>query len=113
MTPLGNRRRRRRAAWFLGLALLMLLASQTVLRPHLEGVPFIIYWLGCMVFSLMAMVTAARELGAVTRQAREARKDLLRHTLREVTPPTRPSSPPPPGEKSPMPRNQNSDNHKQ
>jgi hypothetical protein len=77
-------RRRLLGGAFLAAALLMLVAGQTVLRNSLRDVGFLLYWLVCIVFTFLAMMTAFRDLSAVRRRTREEQRALLEDTLEEI-----------------------------
>jgi len=55
----------------------MLIWGQTLLKPLLEGVVFVVYWLACMGFTALAMVTALLDIRAVRRRTRDQQRDLL------------------------------------
>ena len=62
----------------------MLVAGETVLRNSLSGIGFLAYWLVCIVFTFLAMMTAVRDLSAVRRRTREEQRALLEETLEEI-----------------------------
>ena len=62
----------------------MLIWGQTILKPHLEGIGFVIYWLACMVFTGLALVTALLDIWAVRRRTREQQRDLLQRVFGEA-----------------------------
>jgi hypothetical protein len=72
--------------FFLILAGGMLIWGQTVLRAHLEGAGFVIYWLACMGFTALAMVMALLDIRAVRRRTRDQQRDLLQHIFEEGEP---------------------------
>jgi hypothetical protein len=69
---------------FLALAFGLLVWGQTVLRDRLKGVPFLIYWGCCFLFTLGAIVTALLDMRATRRRAREEHDNLLKRTLEEI-----------------------------
>jgi hypothetical protein len=83
--PSRSKARRR---WFggicLSLAILMLVAGETVLKPHLRGVGLLGYWLGCLVLTALAAGAALLDAARIGWQGREERRTLLEDTLREV-----------------------------
>ena len=83
MSPADARRR-----WFGTLFLIvaggMLIWGQTLLKPHLRDLAFVIYWLVCLVFTGLAMVTALLDVRAVRRRTRDQQRELFRHTLDDI-----------------------------
>ena len=69
---------------FLIIAGVMLILGETVLRHVLVGVPFLLYWLTCIVFTGLAILFAFRDVAGVQRQAREQQRELLEKTIREI-----------------------------
>ena len=66
---------------FLGIAFAMLVWGQTVLQPKPDGVAFILYWLGCFVFTVLAMMTALLDIWLIRRKQRRDRRELVRRTF--------------------------------
>lgn len=83
----ADARRRWFGLLFLLLAAGMLIWGQTVLKPHLRGLVFIAYWLGCFAFTGMAMLTALLDLWIVRTRSRRERRELIERTLGEFAPP--------------------------
>jgi len=79
-------RRRWFGVFFLMLAAGMLIWGQTILKPYLEGLWFVIYWLACMGFTALAMLTALLDIWAVRRRTRAQQRELLQHIFDEVEP---------------------------
>jgi len=71
---------------FLALAFGMLIWGQTVLRDKLHGVPFLVYWCVCFLFTFAAIVTALLDMRATRKRARAEQEDLLRRTLHDIDP---------------------------
>ena len=69
---------------FLAIAFAMLVWGQTVLKPRLDGLAYILYWLGCFVFTVLAMMTALLDIWFIRRKQRQDRKDLVRKTFANV-----------------------------
>ena len=76
-------RRRWFGVFFLIIAAGMLIWGQTILKPHLQGAGFVIYWLMCMGFTGLAMLTALLDLWAVRRRTRDQQRELLRKIFDE------------------------------
>ncbi|MCI0539280.1 MAG: hypothetical protein L0Z50_29080 [Verrucomicrobiales bacterium] len=74
-------RRRWFGLFFLFIALGMLIWGQTILKPHLSGLGFILYWLGCFAFTILAMLTALLDFWIVRHRTREAQRDLLNKAI--------------------------------
>ena len=66
------------------LAAGMLIWGHTLLKPYLEGLGFVIYWLACMGFTALAMLTALLDIWAVRRRTRAQQRELLQHIFDEV-----------------------------
>ena len=82
-TPV-DARRRWFGVFFLIVAGGMLIWGQTVLKPRLEGIGFILYWLICFCFTGLAMLTALLDIRVLRRRTRDQHRDLFRHTLEEI-----------------------------
>ena len=82
-TP-ADARRRWFSVFFLIIAAGMLIWGQTLLKPYLEGVGFVIYWLVCMVFTALSMWTALLDIWAVRRRTRDQQRDLLQRIFDEA-----------------------------
>lgn len=76
-TP-ADARRRWFGACFLIIAAGMLVWGQTFLKPHLDGLGFVLYWMACLGFTGLAMLTALLDIRAVRRRTREQQRDLIR-----------------------------------
>ena len=98
MDPLIQRTADKRRRWFgllyLLIAALMLLWGTTLLETQLKGWGFILYWLGCLLMTLLAAVTALLDIWIIRIRARQQRRKMLSNALR----PDDPSSKTPPGE---------------
>ena len=68
----------------LAMAAGMLIWGQTILKPHLDGVPFIIYWTFCFLFTIAAVVIALLDVRAVRLRIKEERAELVARTLRDI-----------------------------
>ena len=84
-----ERSRRKMMAFFLLVAVVMLVAGLTVLRPwlnpHEHPWRFILYWLVCAWETLLVLLLALLDMLLVRAQARAARK-AMQQGLSEVTP---------------------------
>ncbi len=88
--------------FFLTVAAGMLIWGQTVLKPHLEGFLFIVYWVACFLFTFLAILTALLDLRATRQRTEAEQRELLERTLQEFE--EKKSSHP--DEKSAPPRNE-------
>lgn len=77
-------RRRWFGTLFLVLAAGLLIWGQTLLKPYLHGSVFVLYWLGCFVFTGLAMFVALLDIRAMRRQTRRAQRELIERTLLEI-----------------------------
>jgi membrane protein implicated in regulation of membrane protease activity len=75
---------RKRGMIFLITAVVILILGQTVLRSSLTGVPFVLYWTACFVFTGLAIVFAFLDVAGVQRHAREQQRELLEKTITEI-----------------------------
>jgi hypothetical protein len=77
-----------RRRWFGALVLLaalgMLVGGETFLKGKLDGLGFILYWLGCLAFTCLAIVIAFLDVRALGRQTRQAQQDLFKATLKQI-----------------------------
>lgn len=70
--------------FFLALAFGLLIWGQTVLQGRLSGLPFLVYWCVCFIFTFAAIGTALLDVRATRKRARAEQADLIRRTLEEV-----------------------------
>ena len=84
MMTASDARRRGLGLLFLAAALGMLVMGLTVLSRRLEGWTFLIYWLGCFVFTLAAMLVAFVDLWAIRQRTRDEQRDLIQQTLEDA-----------------------------
>lgn len=77
-------RRRKIGTIAIVIAILMLVAGETVLKSQLSGVPMLCYWLGCFVFTAIAAGAAMIDAARVGIEGRDAQKSLIEETLKEI-----------------------------
>jgi heme exporter protein D len=77
-------RRRWMGAVFLGTALLMLIAGETVLKHRMRAVPLLIYYLVLILFLGLAIFVALLDLAVVRFRAREEQRALLEDALKDI-----------------------------
>jgi membrane protein implicated in regulation of membrane protease activity len=75
---------RKRGMVFLIIAVMMLILGETVLRNSLGKLPFLFYWMGCFLFTGLAILFAFLDVAGVQRQAREQQRELLEKTITEI-----------------------------
>lgn len=84
MSADSKSRRRKIGTGAIAIAILMLIAGETVLKSRLSGVPMLCYWLGCFVFTAIAAGAAVIDAARVGIESRDAQKSLIEETLREI-----------------------------
>jgi len=84
MKPPAKSRRR----WFGAICLLgalgLLLAGETRPNGWLTGVAFILYWLLCLVLTLLAMIAALLDVFALRQENRNRQRALIESTIEEI-----------------------------
>jgi hypothetical protein len=77
-----------RRRWFgavvLVIALGMLLCGETALKGKLGDLAFLLYWLGCLGFTGLAIIVALADARALQRRTRREQRDLFESTLKEI-----------------------------
>jgi hypothetical protein len=77
-----------RRRWFGGLCLLaafgMLILGETLLKGRIREWTFVLYWMGCLGFTFLAICTALWDVYAVRQEGRRAHRELLETTLDNV-----------------------------
>ena len=76
--------RRWLGAFCLTVAAGMLIWGQTLLKPYLQGLGFLIYWSLCFFFTFGAIFIALLDVRAMRRRTRREQQELLERTLDEV-----------------------------
>jgi hypothetical protein len=84
MPDSAEARRRWFGLFFLVAAAGLLVWGQTILRPRLTGLTFVIYWLICFVLTGLAIVIAIVDLRATRRRSREEQRHLLERAWRDI-----------------------------
>jgi membrane protein implicated in regulation of membrane protease activity len=77
-------RRRCVGAVFLIIALVMLIVGETALRDKLSAIGFLVYWLACFCFTILAILVAVADLAVTRRRTRKEARDLLQGTIEEI-----------------------------
>ena len=81
----AQKRRRRIGAAFLGLAVLLVVAGQTLLNQWLVGLTFVAYWVFCLLCIAAAMFVTLLDFRSIARDAQQEHADLLRRALNPGT----------------------------
>jgi len=68
----------------LAVAAGMLIWGQTILKPHLAGMPFIFYWGLCFFFTISAVLIALIDVRAVRQRIKDEHAALIARTLEEI-----------------------------
>jgi len=69
---------------FLLAALGMLIAGETILKDRLASNASFLFWLVCFVFTVLAIITALRDVRALSARAVKEQRGLLDTTLRDI-----------------------------
>ena len=62
----------------------MLIWGRTILEPHLQGLGFLIYWVGCFLFVIASIVIALLDVHVMLRNIRTERLGLFRRALKDI-----------------------------
>lgn len=78
--------RRRFGVICIAVAILMLIAGETVLKSWLAQSPvtLICYWMGCFILTGLAALAAVLDAARVRQESREEQRALLEDTLRQI-----------------------------
>lgn len=77
-------RRRWFGLLFLTLAAGMLIWGETVLKPHLNGIWFLLYWMGCFLVTGLAILMALLDMRATRMKIQQEQRDLLKRTWEDI-----------------------------
>jgi len=95
-----NSRLRWFGTFFLVVAAGLLIWGQTLLSPYLTGIWYLVYWLVCLIFTALAMITALLDMRAVRSRIREQHRQIVVNSFPNSPPSKTPqstqSSPAPP-----------------
>lgn len=62
----------------------MLIWGQTLLKPYLQRLGFLIYWSFCFFFTFGAILIALLDIRAMRRRTRREQRELLERALQDV-----------------------------
>ena len=88
-------RRRVIGAIFLLIAVAMLIAGDTLLKPSLKEIGYLVYWLICFVFTGLAILVAYLDVRALAQRSRREARDLIQSTLGKIETDARKKAPSP------------------
>jgi hypothetical protein len=91
--------RRGVGALALVMALGMLIGGETVFKGKLHNLAFILYWLGCLGFTVLAIIIALVDARALQTRSRREQRELLESTLKELEGKAKKAGPRPQGRK--------------
>ena len=78
-----------RRRWFGSVCLLaaiaMLVADEYFFKGRLAGMAFVVYWLVCLVFTLLAIGAAYLDVRALRRATRDEQRALFENTLQNIS----------------------------
>ena len=77
-------RRRWLGAIALLIALGMLICGETVLKGKLVDITFLVYWLGCLGCTGLAVIVALLDARALGRRTRREQRELFESTWKEI-----------------------------
>jgi hypothetical protein len=77
---LSQRTRQRLAAFFLTVAVAMLVCGLTLWERSFSPVGFLIYWTVCLVFTALAAIVALLEMVAIGEKSRRKTRELVKET---------------------------------
>ena len=83
LTP-ADARRRSIGLFFLLLAVVMVIWGQTVLKPHLVQIGYVLYWLACIFCLMVAMAMALIDMWVMGRRNRRQQEELYQRTMMEI-----------------------------
>lgn len=84
MSGTPKNRRRRFGLICIALAVIMLIAGETVLKSRLTGGLLLCYWMGCFVLTVVAAGVAILDAARMRSELREQQRSLIEETLRDV-----------------------------
>jgi hypothetical protein len=89
--------RRRMGVLFLTMAVAMLVLGQTILQSRLKDWIFLVYWLGCFGFTILAAMTALIDVMVVRRKSRDQQRELIEEMVDKIKRPRSVDEKSPPG----------------
>ena len=62
----------------------MVVVGQTALKGRLDPLPFLLYWVACLILTILAMFTALVDALRIHTEGRESQRELIEDTIRKV-----------------------------
>jgi hypothetical protein len=84
MLTAADANRRSLGLFFLLLACVLVIWGQTLLKPYLGGLGFMIYWLACFLCLGVAIAVALLDILILRRRIRVQQEELIKRTLMEI-----------------------------
>jgi len=84
MNNSAKTRRRRFGGICIALAILMLIAGETVLKAKLTGVAVLVYWLTCFILTALAAGVAIIDAARVRSELKAQQRELIEGTLQQI-----------------------------
>jgi hypothetical protein len=84
MKTLGKAKRRWLGGIALGLAAVMLLLGETLLKGRLTQGGFVMYWMICFALTLIAIMVAVMDVRSLQQSVSRETRDLLEDTLKTI-----------------------------
>lgn len=84
MSRAADARRRWFGCFFLITAVGLLIWGETILKPYLSGLVFVLYWLLCFGMTGLAILTAWLDIRAIRRRTRAEQEALLARSLQAI-----------------------------
>ncbi len=76
--------RRWLGALVLAAAVGMLVVGETALKGRLDPLSLFLYWMACLVLTGLAVLIALLDVRSLRRKSREAERDLISTTLKDI-----------------------------
>ncbi len=84
MLTAADARRRSLGLFFLLLAIVMVIWGETLLKPYLKQLGYVLYWLACIFCLMVAVGTALLDLWVMRHRNRRQQEELCQRTLMEI-----------------------------
>ncbi len=84
MHKISQQWRRLAAIFTLSITILLLVSGQTFLKSELTGKRYVIYWLFCLLFTVLSILLALVEVRFISEQSRREYKELKDKTIDDL-----------------------------
>lgn len=78
----ADKRRRWFGLFYLLVALTMLIWGQTLLKSHLKGLAYLLYWLAVFVLTFLAMATAMLDMWIIRLRQRQSENEAVQKAIK-------------------------------